>query len=437
MRYVVIEGLPALGKSEALALLARFYPERVAVFPELVKEVAEREKIDIFAERERLTAALIAALPRRQAAIEAAIAAGKLCLEESHLGVHLAYAQALGDTGFVEAYDEIEDSLLSPDLYIRLAAPIEVSIARQNGRNTPEYFIDAETLGRMLSRLDAWHIARRTRLVTVDADRDPAEFIAELEQILGLGYVSGEVRVGDVFPLILLLGRPASGKSEFIDFMKKTPLSQRATRYHIGNIRVIDDFPILWEKFIEDDIWEKLGRGRLHSRPADGNYAVVDPLMWAFLTEKLDIAVRSAMRESGPGDTLIVEFSRGREHGYREALMHLSSGVLRNAAILYIDVSFAESTRRNRARYDEAARDSILTHSVPGEEMEETYKTDDWKVIAPEPHGKLTINGIDVPYVTMKNEPELTDPVLLDKRYGAALSCLAENSLADIDDTDG
>jgi len=127
MRYVVIEGLPALGKSEALALLARFYPERVAVFPELVKEVAEREKIDIFAERERLTAALIAALPRRQAAIEAAIAAGKLCLEESHLGVHLAYAQALGDTGFVEAYDEIEDSLLSPDLYIRLAAPIEVS----------------------------------------------------------------------------------------------------------------------------------------------------------------------------------------------------------------------------------------------------------------------------------------------------------------------
>lgn len=69
----------------------------------------------------------------------------------------------------------------------------------------------------MLSHLDAWHISRRTQLVTIDADRDPAEFIAELEQIFGLRYASGEVQVGDVFPILFLLGRPASGKSEFID----------------------------------------------------------------------------------------------------------------------------------------------------------------------------------------------------------------------------
>ena len=46
-KHIVFEGLPALGKSETLELLARFYPERVVVFPEMVKEVATREQIDI------------------------------------------------------------------------------------------------------------------------------------------------------------------------------------------------------------------------------------------------------------------------------------------------------------------------------------------------------------------------------------------------------
>jgi thymidylate kinase len=91
MRYVVFEGLPAAGKSEVLELLARFYPERLRVFPEIVKEVATREGIDLFAERNRLTQAILAALPRRREEIEEALALGELCLEESHLGVHFAY----------------------------------------------------------------------------------------------------------------------------------------------------------------------------------------------------------------------------------------------------------------------------------------------------------------------------------------------------------
>ncbi|MEA1870712.1 MAG: hypothetical protein U9N00_00755, partial [Candidatus Bipolaricaulota bacterium] len=94
MRYVVFEGLPAVGKSETLALLARFYPERVRVLPELVKEVVTREKIDLFSERERLTEAILAEIPRRKEEVEAILAKGQLCLEESHLGVHLAYAHA-------------------------------------------------------------------------------------------------------------------------------------------------------------------------------------------------------------------------------------------------------------------------------------------------------------------------------------------------------
>jgi len=425
-KHIVFEGLPAVGKSETLELLARFYPDRLTVLPELVKEIAIRERLDLFRDRGRLTEAIIAELPGRKRKIEAAKGAGKVCLEESHLGVHLAYAHALGDAQFIEAYPKIEASLPRPDLYVRLVAPIDLSIARQKGRGTPEYFIDGDTLERMLSRLDEWHISRRTDLVTVDADRDPAAFLSDLERIIGLHYLTGKVHAGDVFPIILLLGRPASGKSEFIDFMKKTPLPERARTYHIGDLRVIDDFPILWEKFIEDDIWERLGRGRLFSRPVGTNYAVADPLMWAFLIEKLNRAAAEALPSLGEGETLLIEFARGGEDGYRSALSLLSPEILERASILYVDVSFEESWRRNQARYDEARRDSVLTHSVPREDLEKTYGTDDWKELARDTSGRLRINGFSIPYATMKNEPESKDPAVLGPRYRGSLEPLYE-----------
>ncbi len=424
MRYVVVEGLPALGKSETLELLARFYPDRIIVLPELVKDVALNEGIDIFAQRQRLTEALISAIPRRQAEIEDVIGSGKLCLEESHLGVHLAYARALGDNSFVKAYKKIERSLLRPDLYLRFAAPISVSVARQQGRNTSRFFVPGEILERMMRYLNEWHLSRRTKIVSLNADRPVAVFLKDVEEALGLHYVSGNTQIDEVLPVIFLLGRPASGKSEFIDFMSKTPLPERTARYHIGELRVIDDFPMLWEKFIEDDIWVRLGRNRLYSRPADGNYMVTDPGIWPFLTEKLNSQANKELENLAPGETLLIEFSRGDAHGYRESLIRFSPAVLSRAAILYLDVSFAESIRRNRARYEEAYRDSILTHSVPREEMETTYRTDDWKKTAPAPYGKIKLSDIEIPYVTMKNEPELTDPQHLDARYHSALDRL-------------
>ena len=39
--------------------------------------------------------------------------------------------------------------------------------------------------------------------------------------------------------------------------------------------------------------------------------------------------------------TVLIEFSRGTEHGgYRAAYPHLSDGILRQAAIFYIDVPY-------------------------------------------------------------------------------------------------
>ena len=70
---MIVEGLPAVGKSETLALLARFYPRTIRVLPELVKSVVEDERIDLFRERARLTRALALAVPRRRSEVETAM----------------------------------------------------------------------------------------------------------------------------------------------------------------------------------------------------------------------------------------------------------------------------------------------------------------------------------------------------------------------------
>ena len=40
--------------------------------------------------------------------------------------------------------------------------------------------------------------------------------------------------MGQRFETIILIGRPAAGKSEVIDFLKKTGEAERARRFHIG-----------------------------------------------------------------------------------------------------------------------------------------------------------------------------------------------------------
>jgi thymidylate kinase len=417
-RHVIVEGLPAVGKSEALALLARFYPGTVRVLPELVKSVVEAERIDLFRERERLTQALALAVPRRRAEVEAALRAGFLCLEESHLGVHYAYAAALSDAGFLKAYPDLERQAQRPDLYVRLDIPVSESVARQAARGTPQYDVHEGVLARVSAELSRWHTDRETPLLVVDADRPAGEMLRELEQALGLAYLRRQV--DSTFDILLLLGRPASGKSEFIDFMTRVSGAERARLFHIGSLSVLDDFPILWQKFEEDDAWERLGFPRLYSKRADGNYAVSDDRIWRFLIDRLRTAAEAL--PPGLGRTLLVEFSRGGTAGYEDALAGLSDDLLARSAILYLSVSFAESWRRNVARYDEKRRSGILTHSVPREEMERTYGTDDWSALTQgSSDGFLTVRNHRVPFATLANEPEATDPEVLRARYRRGL----------------
>lgn len=425
MPHIILEGLPAAGKTETMQMLARFYPEQIEVFPEIVKQVATRENIHILSERERLTEAVIAELPYRRAQLENVLQQGKICLEESHMGVHLAYSKALNDRSFICAYGKANLSLPRPDLYLRLAIPVDVSMRRQKARKTPQFEVDRPTLKQMLIHLQQWHIAQGSNLRIVNADSSPSTFLAQVEAILPIRYTSKSPTTKETFDTLLLLGRPASGKSEFIDFMNKCPVERLAERYHISPFHVIDDFPILWEKCEEDDLWEHLGRKRLYSHPINGNYYVTDDGLWPFLIGKINERARSLLSKTTPSnETIMIEFSRGKRHGYSEALGCLSPQLLSRAAILYVQVPFSESLRRNIARYNEKKSSGILTHSVPTKEMKRTYKEDDWPDIARAPRGMLIVNGITIPYVTMNNEPELTDIDALDSRYREALEQL-------------
>jgi hypothetical protein len=234
------------------------------------------------------------------------------------------------------------------------------------------------------------------------------------------------MNLNGVFEFLLLLGRPACGKSEFIDYMVRAESAERAARYHLGELRVVDDFVFLWRRFEEDDEREKRGLPRLVSLPADTGYRVADDAVWDLLIDDIGSSLAPQLAAPPkPGDTTLIEFSRGRQVGYGRALRRLSPQLLRRAAILYIEVTFEESWRRNLARYDAAKRDGILTHSVPRSEMERNYLTDDWsELTSGRRHGRVALGEASVPFVTMNNEPESTDPVELDRRYAEALDAL-------------
>ncbi len=418
-RYVAVEGFPAAGKSELLSTLARFYPEQVVVLPELVRDVAESSGIDPLRERSRLTEGLLAAFPGRQHTVRQLLESGHLVVEESHLGVHAAYAGALGDTRFVDEFARLEGELQWPELYIRLEVPVGVSLMRQASRGQPPFEVGEATLRRMAQRLGDWHLRRRSDLVCVDAHRSPADVLRELAALLHLNY---SVSSREVIPYLILLGRPASGKSELIQYLSTLPQDTRERDYHLGTLSIEDDFPILWDKFVEDDDWEAVGRGRLLSGRADENYYVTDDHVWPFLIRRLSRRLEGLPRATGR--TVLVEFARGGPGAYRSALEELSPLVLSSAVILYVDVPYEESRRRNRARYDQARREGLLTHSVPEQELERTYREDDWHELAARPTGVLEVAGARVPYITTNNVPEPTTARQFAERYRPALDTL-------------
>ncbi len=213
----------------------------------------------------------------------------------------------------------------------------------------------------------------------------------------------------NTFDILLLIARPAAGKSEIIDYLKQTGLETRRQRFHIGQFEEIDDFPMLWTWFEEDAILAEMGRPRLHTTP--DNYFKAHYL-WDLLIRRICLEYDKRRRDNPHYHqqmTTIIEFSRGREHGgFARAFKQLSQTVIQRAAILYLNVSYEESLRKNRKRFNPNRPDSILEHGLPDEKLERLYKESDWAEISAADPEFIPIQSQQVPYVVFENEDDVT-----------------------------
>ena len=211
--------------------------------------------------------------------------------------------------------------------------------------------------------------------------------------------------------LLVLVGRPASGKSEIIDYLQRLDPGERRRRFGMGELQVIDDFPLLWAWFEEDAILERMGLPRLHTTP-DGHFNGVH--LWDVLIHRLCLAYdKLAAGDVGQlaRTTAIVEFSRGSEHGgYRRALAALSPAVLARASVLYVRVSFEESLRKNRRRFNPARPHSILEHALSDEKLALLYGSDDWDELPRDGAGRLVVGDHRLPVAVFENEDDVTTP---------------------------
>jgi hypothetical protein len=169
---------------------------------------------------------------------------------------------------------------------------------------------------------------------------------------------------------------------------------------------------MLWSWFEEDDLLWQMGKPRLHSTP-EGYFT--EQYLWNLLIRRISLEYHKRLRDypaSAEPVTTLVEFARGTEHGgFREAFQHLTAELAGRAAILYINVSFAESLRKNRRRFNPDRPDSILEHGLSDEKMERLYQGSDWQdLTGGQPAGFLEIQGAKVPFVVFENEDDVTTP---------------------------
>jgi len=229
----------------------------------------------------------------------------------------------------------------------------------------------------------------------------------------------------NAFDVLLLLARPAAGKSEIIHYLKNIPVTERLNRFHLASFLELDDFPMLWTWFEEDALLEAMGHPRLHTDP-EGYF--MGPHLWNLLIKRLCLEYKKILRNVSPEDppqSVIIEFSRGKEHGgFKSAFDSLCPEILSRAAILYVDVPWEESLRKNRKRFNPARPDSILEHGLPDEKLERLYRQSDWAEIAPSTQGFLSIQSFQVPYVVFPNHDDVTTA------QGAALGRRLQDSLS-------
>jgi hypothetical protein len=225
-----------------------------------------------------------------------------------------------------------------------------------------------------------------------------------------------------IFPVLILNARPAAGKSEILQYLQEIPLEERQKRFHVGAMKVFDDFPMIWTWFEEDDILEKVFNvPRNHSTP---DHYFKNNILWHVLIRRLNLEYERWQRDATEDGTVLIEFSRGIEHGgYQEAYQHLSDLILEKAAVLYVQVSFEESLRKNKKRFNPDRPDSILEHALEEEKLKRIYMEDDWFDFTASDPSYLSVRNHQIPYTVLENEDDVTT------KGGRALGLRLEGAL--------
>jgi len=219
----------------------------------------------------------------------------------------------------------------------------------------------------------------------------------------------------EILPVIILNARPGAGKSELIKYLRSLEPDNRALNFHIGKIHVIDDFPYLWRWFEEDDILEMMGKDRIFS-DKDGYFKHI--YLWDLLIHLINLEYDKFIRdcENANEYTVFIEFSRGKQHGgYRRAYPLLGKNILEEAALMYVNVSWEESLRKNRQRFNPQKPDSILEHGIPDKKLEFMYSGCDFADVSKADPDYILINNQKIPYCIFENEDDVTsepNPIL-------------------------
>jgi hypothetical protein len=183
---------------------------------------------------------------------------------------------------------------------------------------------------------------------------------------------------------------------------------------------------------VDDDIWESLGQKRYHTVNLGFGYTEShdrDLILTDFMTKKMnhELMTKYIAHENFYTDnTLFVEFARGGKETYKKTFNYFDERVLKSSCIFFIDNTAEESERRNEARYNAQLKRSILAHKTPEEDMI-FYRTNDWKDLTQgKTEGYLAFKGVKVPYVSVWNIPELTEPKAIEERFAPAVVKLWE-----------
>lgn len=233
-------------------------------------------------------------------------------------------------------------------------------------------------------------------------------------------------------PILLLTARPGAGKSEIIKFLSELDVKTRMEQFYIGKMKIIDDFPFLWRWFEEDHLLNQMHEERLFT-DKDGYFKHLH--QWDLLIHLINLEYEKFVRDTEDLEkyTVIIEFSRGKQHGgYARALPVLSDEFIRKLSILYVNVSWEESLRKNRHRYNPEKPDSILEHGIPDKKLEFMYSECDFHELSEKDAAFLEIKGRRTPYAIFQNEDDVTTEYKpeLGRRLKKCLDTLMKNQIS-------